>query len=265
MSDGLDTYYQDHWVHIEPERMQRYENMFQWRDGQEILIAPAKVGEGQTVVDYGCGPGALVGELARRVGASGQVIGLDINAEFLEKTRAHVKSAGVNERVETKLMSDNTIPLEDGIADRVLCKNVLEYVPDPGFTIKEFHRVLKPGGIGHVSDSDWGAVIFEPDDGRFARIMQAAGVAFRTPFIGRKLHGLFHQAGFEEIKVQMVASPDTVGALKPVLTNMATYARLSGQLDEADIDAFLAELDRSLEDGSYFAVLPQFLVTGVHG
>ena len=84
---NLETYYRDHWIEIEAERMERYEAMFQWRDGQEVLIAPAEVGDGHIVADYGCGPGGLALELARRVGAHGIVIGLDINPAFLERTR----------------------------------------------------------------------------------------------------------------------------------------------------------------------------------
>ncbi|MFV2090589.1 MAG: class I SAM-dependent methyltransferase, partial [Pseudomonadales bacterium] len=184
-SGDLTTYYRDHWVEIEPERLARYESMFQWRDGHEALIAPAQIAEGQVIADYGCGPGALAIELARRVGDEGRVIGLDINPTFLEKTQALADQHQLTERVETKLIEDDRIPLSDQSVDRILCKNVLEYVPDPTATIAEFYRVVRPGGIAHVSDSDWGAVMFEPSGERFARIMRAAGVAFRTPLIGR--------------------------------------------------------------------------------
>jgi hypothetical protein len=91
--------------------------------------------------------------------------------------------------------------------------------------------------------------------------MAAAAVAFRTPLIGRNLYGMFRRAGFRDIQVQVLASADTSGALRPVLTNMASYARLSGQVEETEIAAFLADIDRALEEQSYFALLPQFLVT----
>ena len=265
MPADLASYYQDHWVEIEPERMTRYESMFVWREGHEALIAPAGVDAGHTVVDYGCGPGALAVELARRVGPQGKVIGLDVNPEFLAKADALAAAQGVEGHVETRLMTDAQLPLPEHTADRVLCKNVLEYVPDPQQTINEFHRVLRTGGVAHVSDSDWGAVIFGPSPERFDKIMAAAGIAFRTPLIGRRLYGLFRTAGFSDIKVQVLASPDTTGALRPVLTNMASYARLSGQLVDAEIDAFLDDIERTLDDQSYFALLPQFLVTGTKG
>lgn len=259
------SYYRDHWVEVEAERMARYEAMFQWRDGHEALIAPAGIGPGQVVVDYGCGPGGLALELARRVGERGRVIGLDINPDFLTRTRALAAAQGLDERIDTLALAGERIPLEDSSADRIVCKNVLEYVPDPERTIAEFHRVLRPGGLAHASDSDWGAVIFEPGGELFARIMGAAGIAFRTPLIGRRLYGFFRRAGFEEVRVQVLASADTTGALEGVLKNMASYARTSGRLDEREIDAFVAAVDDSLANGTYFAVLPQFLVTGSRG
>lgn len=257
-----ETYYHDHWLHVEPERMGRYEAMFQWRDGHAALIAPAEVGAGQVVIDFGCGPGGLSVELARRVGPEGRVLAMDINPAFLERTRTLAATEGLADRVETRLLEGDAIPLADASADRVVCKNVLEYVADPARTVAEFRRVLRPGGIAHVSDSDWGAVIVEPDAAGFARIMAAAAIAFRTPHIGRRLYGLFREAGLDDVLVQMVASPDTVGALRPVLRNMAGYARTSAQLADADIDAFLDAVDRAVEQQRYLAVLPQFLVTG---
>jgi hypothetical protein len=44
MSTDLESYCHEHWVEVEPERMARYEAMFQWRDNQEALIAPAEIG-----------------------------------------------------------------------------------------------------------------------------------------------------------------------------------------------------------------------------
>lgn len=258
----LDTYYRDHWIEVEAERMARYEAMFQWRDGHAALIAPAQIGAGQVVADYGCGPGGLVVELARRVGSEGKVIGLDINREFLDRARSLARTEGLADRVETIAIDGDRIPLNADSVDRVVCKNVLEYVPDPQLTISEFHRILRPGGLAHASDSDWGAVVFEPARERFTRIMAAAGVAFRTPLIGRSLYGMFRRAGFSDIRVQVLASADTTGALISVLRNMAGYARTSGQIADAEIDAFLDDVDRALAEQTYFAVLPQFLVTG---
>ena len=263
MPARLETYYADHWVEVEPERMEAYERMFEWREGLEPLIAPARVGPGQVVVDFGCGPGHLAIELARRVGPEGRIIALDVNREFLERTRARAERAGLADRVTTELLEKERLPLTDSAVDRVVCKNVLEYVPDPATTVAEFRRVLRPGGIAHVSDSDWGALIVEPlAPERVERIMSAAGVAFRTPRIGRSLYGLFRAAGFQDVSVQVLTSVDTLGRMRPVISNLATYARASGRADESELEAFLGDVERAVEEQTYLAILPQFLVTG---
>lgn len=263
MTDQLETYYRDHWVDVEDERMARYEAMFEWRDGLEVLIAPADVQPGQTVVDYGCGPGGLTIELARRVGPDGRVIAVDINQAFLERTRELVEQAGLADRVDARLMEGEQIPVDDAAVDRVICKNVLEYVPDPEATISEFFRIIRPGGVVHVSDSDWGGVVLEPLGERFARLMSAASIAFRTPLIARNLYSIFRRAGFADIQVRILASADTSGNLRGVIANMASYARTSGRIDAAEIDALLEDVDTALAEETYLAVLPQFLVTGM--
>ena len=75
---SLDTYYRDHWEKIEPERLERYEQFFQWTPAYEALLEPAQLKAGQIVADFGCGPGGLANELARRVGEGGHIHALDI-------------------------------------------------------------------------------------------------------------------------------------------------------------------------------------------
>jgi hypothetical protein len=69
-------------------------------------------------------------------------------------------------------------------------------------------------------------------------------------------------SGFVDVKVQILASADTRGHFSPIVFNMATYARASGRMDPAKIDGLLEALKRSLQEGTYLLVLPQFLVTG---
>ena len=58
--------FQDHWLEIEPDRMARYERMYRWNPATEAFYAAARIGEGQTVADFGCGPGHASIEFAKR-------------------------------------------------------------------------------------------------------------------------------------------------------------------------------------------------------
>jgi ubiquinone/menaquinone biosynthesis C-methylase UbiE len=258
------TYYRDHWVTVEPERLAAYEEMFRWRPQLEPLLAPARVGPGLTVVDYGCGPGHLAVELARRVGPGGRVFALDLNAEFRRRTAERAAAEGVAERVTVLAVEDDALPLEPASVDRVVCKNVLEYVDDPAHTLAEFRRVLRPGALAHVIDSDWGLLAVEPLGAeRGAELFAAARHAYKTPHIGRRLHGLFRGAGFRDVELQVLANADVKGHMAAVVLNMVQYARASGKLPAAHLDAIVAELRQAIDAGRYLLLLPQFLVSGV--
>ena len=257
------TYYRDHWVEIEPERLEAYEQMFEWRPQNAPLLEPAKLAPGQTVVDYGCGPGGLAVELARRVGPGGRVHGVDLNAAFLERAAARAKRDGVESVLSWHRCDGDKIPLESQSADRLVCKNVLEYVTDLAVTLSEFKRVLRPGGIAHAIDSDWGLLAVEPLGAeRTAELFAAAAPAYRTPHIGRKLYGAFRAAGFQDVKIQILAGADTRGHLSPIVFNMIRYARETGRLPEKTLEKIASDLKQSLADGSYLLILPQFLVSG---
>ena len=257
------SYYRDHWLSVEPERLDAYEELFRWRPQLEPLLAAARLSAGQVVADYGCGPGLLAVELARRVGPSGHVHALDLNAEFVRRSRARAEAEGLADRISFHHLTSDGISLPPASLDRVVCKNVLEYVDDPEQTLASFRAALRPGGLAHVIDSDWGLLAVEPlGETRTAELRAAARHAYRTPAIGRKLHGLFRRAGFRDVQVQVLASPDLRGHLAPVLWNMVQYARASGRLAPALLEAIVAESKRAIEAGEFLLLLPQFLVTG---
>ena len=131
-----EPFYKTHWREIEPERMSAYRGGFRWDATAETLYAPADISRGQTVADFGCGPGHITAELARRVGAEGHVHAIDINAEFLDLVRENVSAAGVSEQVSAHLNDGTRLPLGDGQLDRMTARNTLMYVDDPVATLK---------------------------------------------------------------------------------------------------------------------------------
>jgi ubiquinone/menaquinone biosynthesis C-methylase UbiE len=253
-----------HWVSIDAERLARYETMYQWSAAAEAFYAPAAIGAGQTVADFGCGPGHAAIEFARRVGPTGHVHSLDVNAEFIAGTRVKAAAAGLADRITPHLLLDDKLPLADAVLDRIVARNTLVYVHDPLATLTEFRRVLKPGGIAHAIEGDWSLTAVEPvPTAEWRAFVDAAGAAWRTPEIGRKLYDLARRAGFSDIAVQVVTRPDSDGRLLGMIETVADYAREGGKFAPARIDVMLQTIERGLADGTYLAVAPQFLVTAV--
>jgi len=252
----------EHWINIDPERLARYETMYQWSAAAEAFYAPAEIGAGQVVADFGCGPGHTAIEFARRVGGSGHVHALDINAEFIKRTRTRAEAAGFADRITAHLLATERLPLPDAALDRITARNTIIYVRDPVRTFEEFRRVLKPGGIAHAIEGDWSLTAVEPlPAAEWRALVEAAIWAWRMPEIGRKLYGIARLAGFSKVAIQVLTKPDAEGRLLGMIRTVADYARDSCTLDPERIDAILQTVERSLSEGTYLAVAPQFLVT----
>jgi SAM-dependent methyltransferase len=158
-----------HWIEIDPQRLARYETMYQWSAAAEAFYTPAEICAGQLVVDFGCGPGYTAVEFARRVGPTGHVHALDINAEFIRRAQARAKAAGFADRITAQLLTDERLPFAAAAVDRITARNTIIYVRDPVSTFKEFRRVLKPGGIAHAIEGDWSLDRRGTISGRVAR------------------------------------------------------------------------------------------------
>ena len=255
------TFYSEHWQEIEPERIKRYEAMFQWRDGNLRSLQSLELAKGSRVLDYGSGPGFFALGIADVVGTNGSVKGVDINAQFVEDAN---RRASTYDNVDFFLLEDESIPLLDASVDRVVCKNVLEYVPSAERTLAELYRVMEPEGRILVIDSDWSFVLVEPwSTSETHRFFEAAGPAFKEPNIGRKLPGFLKKTGFVDVKVQIMAGADLSGGGLSVLRNMQSYGDAFGTLAKAESAELLRSAEDAVTKGEYLFCLPQFIVSAV--
>ena len=256
-------FHREHWISIEPERLDRYRRMFEWNPGSQPLYECADIRPGHAVAELGCGPGHTAVEIARWVGPKGHVHALDINETFIAETRTQAAKAGMGDRVTAHLSDGTELPLPDSCVDRVTTRNTLIYVDDPMTTLGEFHRILRPGGRMHAIEGDWPMMVAEPvPTETFQALVRAAAPACRTPEIGRRLTGLMAQSGFRDIDVQVITRPDMTGRLLPMIRNIAAYARDGGGMPGEKADGVLASLDGALAEGTYLVLAPQFVVTG---
>jgi demethylmenaquinone methyltransferase/2-methoxy-6-polyprenyl-1,4-benzoquinol methylase len=112
-----------------------------WRS---FLVEQIEARPDAHVLDVACGTAAVSMELVRRYGC--HVVGIDQSAEMLAAGRARVAAANLSERIELREGRAEALPFGDASFDALTFTYLLRYVDDPGATMIELARVVRPGG-----------------------------------------------------------------------------------------------------------------------
>jgi len=132
-------------------RIMAAEFWFRYRSSlPKEAIAEAAVVPGDTVLDFGCGPGGFAVEAARVAGPGGMVYALDIMPLAARYVKRYAKKAGVA-NVQT-ITSGLETALADRSVDVVLLYDIFHHLPRPDAILTELARVLKDTGRLSVSD-----------------------------------------------------------------------------------------------------------------
>jgi len=221
---------------------------------------------GMRVLDVGCGSGALLGALARRVGPSGRVIGLDYAAPLLETARERVDAAGIGEHVELVMGDAHHLPFADGTVDAVHVERVLMHLEDPDAAIREMRRVTRPGGWVVAAEPDSGGVRVDhsTDPEGMALISDRDLRQFRNGAIGLELFRRFAGAGLVDRVAEPMAafmtSYEDVGAEGDRLA--ADELVNEGVMSRERADAVLATLYEADAQGEFAWIGVMVVVAG---
>lgn len=116
----------------------------------EVLMDRVGIGRGERVLDVGCGTGQTSLALARRVGPSGRVCGVDISAPMLDRARERARSAGAD-NVAFVGADAQTHPFEPATADVGFSRFGVMFFADPVVAFTNLRGALRPGGrLGFV-------------------------------------------------------------------------------------------------------------------
>ena len=169
---------------------------------EAVAFAPNLV-----VLDVGSGAGFPLLELARRLGPSARVYGVDPWPAGVARTRAKAGTYGLENVVALRAVAER-IPLQSGRVDRLVSNNGLNNVQDLPAALAECRRVCKPGAQLVITQN-------LPDSMRafydaYESVLRECGLAFVLPAVATHIHAkrkplaemraLLTAAGFEVLR-----------------------------------------------------------------
>lgn len=157
---------------------------------------------GVAVLDCGCGPGTVTADIAERV-PGGEVIGLDLDASQVRLGRERAQERGLA-NLTFEQGDVYQLPFDDGRFDAVFSHALLEHLREPARAMREFRRVLRPGGVAVMRAPDWSGFLYSPRTPalvhavrRYCELQNRNGGDVE---VGHKLREYALQAGFERVR-----------------------------------------------------------------
>lgn len=188
---------------------------------RDEVLDRARLAPGQALLDVGTGDGLIAFGALERLGPSGRVIFSDISQDLLDHCRAAASAEGVLNRCRfVRAPADQLAGVPDASVDAVTTRSVLIYVKDKARAMREFFRVLRPGGRASLFEPV-NALMAAADPGLFlgydvtpvkslaARIqafyesVQPPGTDPMVDFDDRDLVRHARDAGFSEVSLEL--------------------------------------------------------------
>jgi SAM-dependent methyltransferase len=204
---------------------------------------------GMAVLDVGSGPGTLTFDIAARV-APGTVIGVDRSADIVDHAREAADRRGAS-GVSFAVGDAYALDFPADSFDVVHAHQVLQHLSDPVAALREFRRVVRPGGFVVARDVDWGGTMWAPPLPGLAEWMRITQAVQRDnggePFAGRFLRAWALDAGFTDVtssaSVWCFASDEErrwwggLWSERVTESDWGAHAREAGEADAETLDA----------------------------
>jgi demethylmenaquinone methyltransferase/2-methoxy-6-polyprenyl-1,4-benzoquinol methylase len=172
-----------HDVGTQPETAEPYErslerlNRFQEPEARRA-IADLALPDASHGLDVGCGVGLYAVWLAETIGPGGRVTGIEPKEERVEFARSVVAGLPAVDRVRLRDGDATAVDAPDATYDWLWCGDVLHHVPETLTALREFRRVVRPGGLIVVKESQVMPSMFLPGHPELERRIQAAEIEF---------------------------------------------------------------------------------------
>jgi ubiquinone/menaquinone biosynthesis C-methylase UbiE len=227
---------------------------------RRFLFQKAALSNAETILEVGCGTGAILADLCAQSPA--KVTGIDINLPSLQFATSRT--------TDPQLVCANGfhLPFAHSSFSTACCHYFLLWVADPLLALLEMKRVTRPGGaILALAEPDYGGRIDYPSPLAEIGGFQTLALCHQSadPLIGRKLSSLFHQSGLRSIEVGVLGGQWAKPPSKEEL--ISEWKILENDLQGMFPQARLADLknqdQQAWQSGERILFVPTFFAFGL--
>ncbi len=164
-----------------------------WITADEVrgFLSWIGLGAGQALLDIACGSGGPALFMAKETGCD--LVGVDIHADGVAQANRQAKERSLDERCRFQTVDAGAgLPFEDGTFDALSCFDAINHLPDRPAVLREWKRVLKPGGCLLFTDP---IIVTGPITDEEMRIRTSIGYFLMVPRAYDA--GLLGEIGFE--------------------------------------------------------------------
>ncbi len=221
---------------------------------------------GQRILDVGCGNGDDVRTLARLVGATGQVVGVDSHGALIEGAQ----QSQDNNSLPIQFVAGDGHQLEfaEGTFDAARADRVLQHVHDPQRVLAEMVRVTRSGGSVVVADPDWGTLVVDhPGDRALTRkILNYICDHYATNgWMGRQSYRRLKLAGLHNVSAEVITGHFTDFSTAGPILHLVTCPNdmvQAGELSADEAADWLESLRQADQQDHFFCGMSMFIVRG---
>jgi demethylmenaquinone methyltransferase/2-methoxy-6-polyprenyl-1,4-benzoquinol methylase len=189
-------------------------NRFQEREGR-AAVADLRLPSGSRGLDVGCGVGLYALWLAETVGPTGSVVAIEPAAERVDAARRYIGSAMTPSRLEFRVGDGTKLDAPDASFDWLWCGDVLHHIDERAMALREFLRVVRPGGTIVVKESQAMAAVFLPGYPALERKLQTAEMDFHREEAGggsfqerrQQTPAAMREAGLRDVTMRIYPVP----------------------------------------------------------
>jgi ubiquinone/menaquinone biosynthesis C-methylase UbiE len=227
---------------------------------KSTLLDQLELGRARSVLDVGCGFGADVADMARRMPPGGTATGIDASATMIAEARYRTRDLGHAIRFDTGDAAN--LLYDDAYFDACRTETLLNHVADPQRVICEMTRVTRPGGRVAALEFDNGSTMVDHPDHRTTRtILQTFADSMAQGWIGRELPRLFRRARLTGVQVNPAVVLAPYDIFRALISDHVRRLCEDQTLTEQQAGKWWSELDRQAASGEFFAGVTLVLVT----